>query len=215
MLSRKQARDFYDRLGSKQDWQSFYEDPAVADLIAHLSLAAAASVIEFGCGTGRLAELLLAHHLPKEATYLGIEISSTMARLAQRRLARFGKRAKVLLTKGEIRLGVKASSFDRFLSTYVLDLLTEDDIRSLVAEAHRLLVPGGLLGIVSLTHGFTPLSRVFEKAWMSAFRFRPGLVGGCRPISLEGFIDAGWNIRHSEKMTSFGVPSEVLVAEKG
>jgi len=214
MLSRKQARDFYDRLGSKQDWQSFYEDPAVADLIAHLSLATAASMIEFGCGTGRLAESLLTHHLPKEATYLGIEISSTMARLAKRRLERFGKRATVLLTKGEIQLDVKTSSFDRFLSTYVLDLLSEEDIRSLVAEAHRVLTPGGLLGIVSLTHGFTTVSRVFEKAWMSAFRFRPSLVGGCRPISLEDFIGAGWNVRHSQKMTSFGVPSEVLVAEK-
>jgi ubiquinone/menaquinone biosynthesis C-methylase UbiE len=215
MLSRRQARDFYDRLGSKQDWQRFYEDPAVADLIAHLSLGAATSVIEFGCGTGRMAESLLAHHLPSEATYSGIEISSTMARLAKRRLARFGTKARVVLTKGEIQLDVKASSFDRFLSTYVLDLLTEDDIRSLVAEAHRVLVPSGLLGVVSLTHGFTPLSRVFERAWMSIFRVRPGLVGGCRPISLEDFIHAGWNIRHSEKTTSFGVPSEVLVAEKG
>lgn len=214
MLSRKQARGFYDRLGSKQDWQSFYEDPAVADLVAHLSLATATSVIEFGCGTGRLAESLLTHHLPREATYLGIEISSTMARLTQRRLIPFGKRARVLLTKGETRLDLKPSSFDRFLSTYVLDLLAEDDIRSLVAEAHRVLVPNGLLGIASLTHGFTPLSRVFERVWMSAFRTRPGLVGGCRPISLEGFIGADWRVRHSHKMTSLGVPSEVLVAEK-
>jgi ubiquinone/menaquinone biosynthesis C-methylase UbiE len=214
MLSRKQARDFYDRLGSKQDWQSFYEDPAVADLIAHLSLSTATSVMEFGCGTGRLAESLLKHHLPKQATYLGIEISSTMAKLAQRRLVRFGKRAKVLLTEGEVRLDLKPGSFDRFLSTYVLDLLSEEDIRSLVAEAHRLLVPNGLLGIVSLTHGFTASSRVFETVWMSAFRLRPGLVGGCRPISLEDFIGAGWYVRHSQKTISFGVPSEALVAEE-
>jgi hypothetical protein len=60
MLSHEQAQAFYERFGKKQDWQRFFEDAAVADLIEHLALAQANSVIEFGCGTGRLAESLLA-----------------------------------------------------------------------------------------------------------------------------------------------------------
>ena len=64
MISHEEARVFYDKFGSKQDWQRFYEDPAVRDLIGHLSLDAAGSVIEFGCGTGRVAESLLAASPP-------------------------------------------------------------------------------------------------------------------------------------------------------
>jgi ubiquinone/menaquinone biosynthesis C-methylase UbiE len=166
MLSHEEARAFYNRFGSKQDWQRFYEDPAVADLSEHLPLGSATSVIEFGCGTGRLAERMLARHLPMEATYL------------------------------------------------VLDLLAESDISALIAEAHRVLKPGGLLGLVSLTHGFTFVSKIIEKIWLSAYKLRPTLVGGCRPITLELFLRNGWKLRHKERMISFGIPSAVLVAEK-
>jgi ubiquinone/menaquinone biosynthesis C-methylase UbiE len=214
MLSHEEARDFYDRFGSKQDWQRFYEDPAVADLIEHLPLGSANSAIEFGCGTGRLAERMLARHMSMEATYLGLDVSSTMVKLAERRLLRFGSRAKVLLTTGETKLGLESSQFDLFLSVYVLDLLAENDIRALIVEAHRVLKPGGLLGLVSLTHGFTFVSKVLEKMWLSIYKVRPTLVGGCRPVTLEPFVRDGWNLRHKERMVSFGVPSAVLVAGK-
>jgi cyclopropane fatty-acyl-phospholipid synthase-like methyltransferase len=39
-----------------------------------------------------------------------------------------------------------AQSFDRFISTYVLDLLSEENIDSLLSEAYRVLRTGGLLG---------------------------------------------------------------------
>jgi ubiquinone/menaquinone biosynthesis C-methylase UbiE len=214
MLSHEEARRFYDRFGAKQDWQRFYEDPAVRDLVSNLSLSTARSVVEFGCGTGRLAEALLSGHLRADGEYLAVDISATMVSLAQERLGRFGPRAKVLQTTGETTLDAPDAGFDRFLSTYVLDLLTEDDISSLILEAHRVLVSGGLIGLASLTHGFTALSKVVEKVWVSLHRLRPALVGGCRPIVLEQFIDNRWMIRHRGQTVSFGVPSEVLVAEK-
>jgi ubiquinone/menaquinone biosynthesis C-methylase UbiE len=214
MLSHEEARAFYDRFGSKQDWQRFYEDPAVANLSEHLPLGSATSVIEFGCGTGRLAERMLARHLPMEATYLGLDVSSTMVTLAERRLRRFGARAKVLLTTGETKLELDSSTFDLFLSVYVLDLLAESDIRALIAEAHRVLKAGGLLGLVSLTHGFTFVSKVLERMWLSIYKMRPTLVGGCRPVTLEPFLRDGWKLRHKERMITFSIPSAVLVAEK-
>lgn len=212
MFSYEEARDFYNWWGAKQDWQCWYEDAAVADLIEHLSLASARSLIEFGCGTGRLAESLLDKYLPTEARYLGVDVSSTMVTLAQRRLTRFGARAVVRLTGGDMRLDMASGGFDRFVSTYVLDLLSEDDIQSLIAEAHRLLAPGGLLGLVSLTHGFTVLSRSVEKVWWTMYRLRPALVGGCRPVVLEAFVKGGWDMQHLRRLATFGVPSEALVA---
>ena len=113
-----------------------------------------------------------------------------------------------------MQLDAESNSFDRFLSTYVMDLLSEEDIESLIAEAHRVLIPNGLLGLVSLTAGFTLLTGLIEKLWSTIYRIRPSVVGGCRPISLEGFAKTGWNIRHLQRIRSFAVPSEVLVAEK-
>jgi len=214
MLSHEQARKFYDRFGSGQDRQGFYEDAAVADLIAHAGLPRAGSVIEFGCGTGRFAEILLARHLPSDARYLGLDISATMTALATERLAKFDARARVLQTDGTMRLNAPSASFDRFFSAYVLDLLAEDDIRSLIDEAYRVLAPGGLLGLISLTHGFTAPSRFIARVWTAIHRVRPMLVGGCRPLSLESFVKGSWDIRHVHRVTGFGVPSEVLLAEK-
>jgi ubiquinone/menaquinone biosynthesis C-methylase UbiE len=214
MLTHEQAKAFYDRLGSRQDTQGFYEEPAVAALVDHLAPASARMVMEVGCGTGRLAASLLARHLPPDAHYLGLDVSSTMVALSRRRLARFGLRAEVRQTSGEMRFGAPAASRDRFLAVYLLDLLTEPDIRSLLAEAHRLLVPGGLLGLVSLTCGFSPLSRVVATLWTALHRLHPALVGGCRPLRLKHFVGAGWTILHRQKVAPFGVPSEVMVAAR-
>ena len=106
IFSHEQACVFYDRFGSRQDWQRFYEDRAIADLIAHLSLESAQTVLEFGCGTGRLAEMLLKRELPSTAHYVGVDVSATMV-----------ARAQIRLTAGEITLDLEADSFDRFLST--------------------------------------------------------------------------------------------------
>ena len=214
MLSHQEVRAFYDRFGAKQDWQSIYEDRAVADLVEHLSLGSARSVFELGCGTGRLAEQLLRTRLPSDANYLGIDISSTMIRLAGKRTLRFGSRAEVRLTSGETRIGVPPDSFDRFLSAYVLELLSEDEIQLLLHEAHRMLVPGGSLGLVTFTHGFTFLSRIVERIWAAAYRLRPSLVGGCRPLHLKKFVKDGWRITYLREIARFGVASEVLVAKK-
>jgi hypothetical protein len=58
-LTHAEARTFYDRFGSRQDWQAFYEDAAVERLLVAGRFDLASTVVEFGSGTGRLAERLL------------------------------------------------------------------------------------------------------------------------------------------------------------
>ena len=214
MLSHEEARTFYDRFGTKQDRQRIYEDRAVTDLVEHLFLGSAHSVFEFGCGTGRVAEQLLQTHLSPDAAYLGVDASSTMVGLARKRLLRFQTLAEIRLTSGEISIDAPCGSFDRFFSTYVLDLLTEDDIQLLLGEAHRVLSQSGLLGLVSLTYGFTLLSTIVERLWSATYRTSPSLVGGCRPLRLREFVKDGWQILYLRKIARFGVPSEVLVAKR-
>jgi ubiquinone/menaquinone biosynthesis C-methylase UbiE len=100
----EQARSFYDRFGSKQDWQRFYEDPAIDRLIEHAAFGQAHRVLEFGCGTGRFAQRLLRGLIPAQCTYLGIDVSSTMVGIARRRLSECAGRCEVTVSDGSGRL---------------------------------------------------------------------------------------------------------------
>lgn len=215
MLSHQEAKRFYDRFGAKQDWQRFYEHSAVEQLVQHLALGDARAVYELGCGTGSLARELLDERLPRDARYTAVDVSETMVRLARGRLASYAERAEVIQSTGEMELGAESGSVDRFICVYVLDLLSEQDIGKLLAEAHRILVPGGLIGLASLTHGCTPASRVIEKLWVGLHGLNPSLVGGCRPIELLDFVlTPTWDIRHHGVLSRYGMASEIVVAEK-
>jgi ubiquinone/menaquinone biosynthesis C-methylase UbiE len=213
VLTPSQARAFYDRFGKKQDWQFFYEDRAIDDLVAHAAFERAQSLFELGPGTGRLAERLLSEHLPASASYLGMDISGTMVGLATRRLSRYADRAKVIQSDGTMRFPLADRCVDRVVSTYVLDLLGEPDIRAFMAEAHRVLTPGGKLCLVSLTRGASAGSRLVIALWSAAFRLTASLVGGCRPIQLDSFLEPeGWSIAYRHVSAPLGVPSEALIA---
>lgn len=213
-LSHENARRFYDRFGSRQDCQSFYEWPAVERLLSNLGLGEARSVVEFGCGTGRLAAELLADHLGPECSYLGLDVSTTMVALARARVAPFGARAEIRRTNGAPRIEAPAGAFDRFVSTYVFDLLSREERSVVFDEAHRLLAPGGRLGVASLTRGRSCAARAVSCAWERVHRLSPALVGGCRPIELaEEFPANRWKICHRSIVSRWAIASEVVVAE--
>ncbi len=215
ILTAEEARRFYDRFGRKQDLQGFYEDPAVDDLVVHSDFERATAVFEFGCGTGRLAERLLSVRLTSDCSYLGVDVSPVMVALARERLERWRPRAEVRVSAGSMRLDVASGRFDRFLATYVLDLLCVEDIETLLTEARRVLVPGGLLCLVSLTEGVTLGGRLVSWIWRRVHSLDPRLLGGCRPILLERLVPVNeWRLRYRRVITTWGICSEVLVAQR-
>ena len=208
-----QVVEFYDQFGSKQDKQKYYEDIALADLLEHASFDTAQSVAEFGCGTGRFAEELLAWRLPHDATYWGCDVSSTMIKLSQKRLSHFEDRATLWKSLGEVTLPLKNESVDRFVSTYVLDILSSEEIRAVMDEASRVLKKDGLLCLTGLTHGKGLFSTLWTAFWNLRFALNPRWVGGCRPVALLDFLE-GWNVVHHRVVVARGISSEVVVAEK-
>ena len=215
LLSSAQAERFYDRFGKKLDSQTFYEAPALNDLAAHLDLETCRAVLEFGCGTGRFAEELFETRLPPHAIYVGRDISKVMVGLAKDRLARFGPRARVEKSDGGARIDCPDDAFDRFICTFVLDLLSDADAHAVMREAHRVLTAGGLAGLVSLTAGKTPIARIITTVWNGLRAASPMLVGGCRPIEVLRLVPASdWKIEHQNVVTPFGIPCEIVVARK-
>jgi ubiquinone/menaquinone biosynthesis C-methylase UbiE len=212
-LTHEEAKAFYDKFGHKQDQQGFYEEPALEVLIARASLGDARSVVEFGCGTGRLALELLQHNLPEDARYLGTDISSTMVNIASDRLTPFASRAKVLQTQGEPKLPMPATSADRVVSAYVFDLLSDAEREELLAEVRRVLKVDGLLCLCGITQGTTLVSRAVMSGWNWIYARSPRLVGGCRPTRAAKLLQAvGWQIRHHQVVVAWGVASEVVIA---
>lgn len=214
-LSRTQARDFYDRFGLKQDSQSFYEDRALDNMLAHAALDQAEHIFEFGCGTGRLACRLFTDYLQNNASYYGVDISAIMVGIARQRLTDYAPRAEVIQSEGELHFDLPDASQDRFVSTYVLDLLADPDIEILLREAHRLLRPQGRLCLVSLSRGYSPVSSLVAGVWALIYRLHARLVGGCRPLALSTYIQHDqWDVLHHLQLSQFAIPSEVLILGK-
>ena len=214
-LSHEQAKRFYDRMAAMQDAQYFLERPALVDLVANLEPAGAERWIEFGCGTGRFVEELFVRYLPPNTCYIGFDVSSIMIELARSRTACFGNRAVIRQTSGTMRVDLPDGAFDRFISTYVLDLLSEEDINSLLSEAYRVLRTGGLLGLVSQTKGSQGLSRFVMWIWKRLYEFSPILTGGCRPITTGSLLKSfSWKVRYRNVVSRFAIASEIVVAEK-
>lgn len=97
----------------------------------------------------------------------------------------------------------------------MLDLLSRESTGQLLSEAHRLLGPGGLLCLVSLTHGRSAFQKSVSGVWSRIQAARPALVGGCRPIELLDFVSSpNWRVEFRDVVSSFGLSSEVLVAAR-
>ena len=212
-LTLEEAKAYYDGFGAKQDSQSFYEGPAVKVMTDNSHFDQAASIFEFGCGTGRFAQELLTEHLSPDAKYRGIDISTTMIQLATERLKSFGSRATVTLTSDEAAISLDDNSIDRFVSTYVFDLLPQASAQKVLAQAHRALQTDGLLCLVSITPGTTPISRFVMGTWQWIFSQKPSIVGGCRPTQLTELLPAAqWQIRFQTVVVAWGIASEVIIA---
>lgn len=214
-ISRDDARQFYDKFGARQDRQGSYEDAAIDLMIERGGFSDAQAVFELGCGTGRLADRLLSDHLPTSARYVAIDLSTTMVRLARDRLLPFGQRCQVHQGDGAVDFSSYGNPFDRFVTTYVLDLLSPAEIQEVLAGAHSAIGSGGLFCHAGLTEGTSPVARAASALWALVHRVKPILLGGCRPLVLADLIPAeGWRVVHREVVVSAAIPSEVVIAER-
>ena len=117
-------------------------DIVLDEILGFMPIGAADRFLEIGCGTGEL----LARIARRAATARGAEISSGMAAASRARgLA-------VDLYDGR-RLPYPDSSFDKILVfSVIINIPAADAIDALIADALRILAPGGTLMIGSTPH---------------------------------------------------------------
>ena len=127
---------------------------------------------------------MLDTELPQDsqARYVACDQSPIMIGLASKRLQRYidSGRCEVIETNGDPSCPalrqLPSGSFDIYLSTYVLDLLSEDDISAVLTEAWRLLRPGGRLAISGITYGDGFRNRCAVMLWELIHRVTPQVV---------------------------------------
>ncbi len=206
-LTPEQAASVYDRIGRWQDTQGFYEGPAVDAMVLAGHFDRATNVVEVGCGTGALAERLLAGQLRDEARYVALDVSPTMVGLARDRLRGWGERVVVEGVSGHDPWPVPDASADRVVATYLLDLLSPAATTAFFAEAARVLRDDGTVTTVSLTGGTRGLARLVSVGWSAVWRLHPRLTGGCRPVDTEALLPPGWRVHTRRTLTSWAITS--------
>jgi len=209
-LTQFETERFYDSFGIRQDKAGYYEDVTLAGLMRFAGFEAATSIVEFGCGTGRFAEEMLCLN---NASYWGCDVSTTMIELSRKRLVQFAERVTLVKSSGDVSLPLPDDSADRFVSNYVLDILSIEEIESVLCEANRILKPDGLLCLTGLTFGKGLFSKAWTAFWNLRFDLNPKWVGGCRPVALREFL-VGWELVQHDVVTARGISSEVVVARK-
>ncbi|MFN0091874.1 MAG: class I SAM-dependent methyltransferase [Acidimicrobiales bacterium] len=111
-----------------------------AEVAARLPLAGGETVLDAGCGTGRVTEALL-ERLPR-GTVVAVDASAEMLALAERNLARFGRRVRLVRADLTEPLPVDAP-VDAVFSTATFHWITDHE--RLFANLAAILAPGGRL----------------------------------------------------------------------
>jgi ubiquinone/menaquinone biosynthesis C-methylase UbiE len=175
------ASDSFRRQGADWDEMRALDLPAQAVEAALLALLPAGPlgrVLDIGTGTGRLLELLA----PRCDSALGVDASRDMLALARTRLGRAGLSHCAVRLADMYRLPLADASVDLALIQMVLHYA--EDPAAAVAEAARVLRPGGLLVIVDLAaHGQAASAARLAHRW-------PGFADAdierlCAPAGLE------------------------------
>ena len=99
----------------------------------------APTVLDVACGTGRIAR-----HVAADAEFvLGVDISGGVLERARRYATRDGSSNIAFARMSADRLWLEADAFDRVACCWALHVLP--DVAAALAEAHRVLRPGGRL----------------------------------------------------------------------
>lgn len=209
-------RHFYDRIANAYDLIADSNEKAARQAgVRAVALRGGESVLELGFGTGN--EVVdLARLVGPSGRVAGIDISSGMLEVAQRKVAASSVTTPIDLRLGDAReLPFADSSFDAVYTSFTLELFPEGDIPLVLAEAKRVLKPGGRIGVVSMAT-VRPGNRVsgLEKTYIWMHRHFPHLVD-CRPIDTEALVSgAGFQITSHQDLEIWTMPVRVVVGQR-
>jgi len=209
------TRRFYDRISAAYDMiADSGEHTARESGLNVLDVKLGERVLEIGYGTGH-SLLELAQLVGSTGKVCGIDISSGMHAAAIRRLTHAGFADRVELRVAPVPpVPWPDATFDVVTMSFTLELFPLDVIPAVLAEAKRVLRPGGRIGIVSMA--VTPDGQedsFMEKTYKWMHQHFPHIVD-CQPIAAAQLLEgAGFVVTHQETIDIWSMPVAVLVAQ--
>lgn len=207
------ARAYFNRFGALLWLPNLVDAPIYQRLLVAGSFHEAKDVFELGPGRGFFAGMMLGALRREDRRMVLAEASDRLAdRLRERFRREDGVSVRVVSTPPPFDL--EPRTFDRFVSCFVLDVMDGQSRRQYIAEARRLLRPGGLACLMFVTHGVDPASRALMRVGYALARISPGLALGARFADLcPHFQRPEWEVLTSEVHVSMGCATHLLVAK--
>lgn len=196
----------WDRAARLYDLQLFLERTAIDRALELAAMRPSDRLLDVGTGTGALLRRLAARaDAPREA--VGLDRSASMLAAA-----RGLPSAWRLVCAEATALPFPNESFDVVTAAYLLHLLDPPARRAVIADAARVLRPGGRVVTVTvgvprsapLALAFAPLAAIAQRA--------PGMMAGLRVLDPRSELTEGGFCVSAAHRTGRGYPSLVVVA---
>ncbi|MCA9031746.1 MAG: class I SAM-dependent methyltransferase [Planctomycetaceae bacterium] len=213
-MSTNKAQQFYDRISHAYDLIADGGEHVARERgLELLAVQAGESVLEIGYGTGH-SIVALAKAVGESGQVKGVDISSGMRDVAQKRVDAEGVQANVELLVGSVPpLPFEDDTFDVVTMSFTLELFPLETIPAVLAECRRVLKPGGRVGVVSMaTVAEGDKASMLERTYIWMHTHFPHIVD-CQPIPLEELVTkAGFTLSKQERIDLFTMPVSIVVA---
>ena len=187
----------------------FFHSRAHACALKHSGIRDGMKVLEVATGSGEMFEHLVRVN-PTGMTF-GLDLSPNMAANAQKRARKLRPQAAAHCGAVDVRnLPFRNATFDSVMCCYLIELLSQEDIKQTLREIHRVLRPGGRFSLVVIGEnvGF------FNQMYKVAGTLVPAFWGRQIEASAPGMLrEAGFHVVKDEFVRQGFYPSRVLIAE--
>lgn len=196
----------WSRLARGYDWQLRLERPALAAAVDLASPRRDDTALDVGTGTGGLLREL-AGRPDRPCVAIGVDDSPAMLEHAD--AVPHGWR----LESGDARqLGFADDVFSVVTATYLLHVVDAASRRQIIAEARRVLRPGGRFVVVTPTWPRTRVARMLYAPLASAAGSSVGPRSAFRPLDPRAALEAASFAIAAARYVGSGYPSLCVLA---
>lgn len=209
-ISQTEIASVYNSISKVYDfWGYLTESKARNRALELAEIKNGQQILEVAVGTG-LAFYEIVKRNP-DGTNIGIDISSGMLKKARIRLRKLANANYELKLGSAFNIEAEDNQFDLLMNNYMFDLISYDQMDSVLMEFKRVLKKDGNLVIVNMTAGEKFGSGIYD----FVYRISPKLMGGCRGVRLSERLQThGFEVKLREYNQQLLFPSEVILARK-